>query len=140
MNRMGKSFFIALSTILILGMYSQNIELVLAKEENSIIGGVIYEFDEKNNYEVSAEDSVSVDNVEGLGDLSIEGDFKKGADIEGVPVYSVDSGNVIIKYGLDQELLDVNEEEWCLVEDKTDSIDGIDIGKKINTTKKAKPK
>lgn len=125
------AIFVLYCTII---LFTQNgMLMVYALESSENIIGDYYEFDEKSDYEFSSADS-STNAIAGkntFGTFSLSGNFTETEDTKGIPTYSIRDGNLKISYTFDQALLNVEETEWHLIEDKSKKVDILTLDKKI---------
>lgn len=106
---------------------SQSIQTAYEKEIP--IQGTAYLFDAKTEYtfsEVESNDSLSM-----MGLFSIDGEFDKRWDDNGIPSFSVASSQVTFSYRYIDTLLNASEESWHLISDSSKTIDDISLESKI---------
>ena len=99
-----------LTCIIIIGTCFSQIN-VYASSATVPVPGLIYEFDEKSNYDINADNITEEFNS--FGTFSISGEVVQTDSIGGVDVYTAESGNVEFnyKYTLPSN---VDESEWHL--------------------------
>ena len=66
-----------------------------------------------------------------MGNFSVSGEVKENGDMNGIPVYSVRTGNLTLRYVVDSSMLNLPAEKWHLVKDSAKSVDEIKLNKKI---------
>ena len=117
-----------LTSIIIIGTCSLQIN-ANAESIKVPISGLIYEFDEKSNYDINADNITEKFNS--FGTFSISGEVVQTDSIGGVDVYTAESGNVEFnyKYTLPSN---VDESEWHLSEDNGKKVSGSSLGAKID--------
>lgn len=103
-----------------------------ASDDKETIIGKIYELGEKDSYEIDKAE----DTNEKAKRFNITGDISQVSTKDGVPSYSVNSGN--LKIYVDEEYKkelykpDSNK-NWHIIEDKGKSVDAVKLPEKINT-------
>ena len=130
-QKTGKVISLLLMTVIV--MFSSIILLsspltVCAKEITENVSGDYYEFEKNSKYEISdstANGMTSADSMYGL--FSIKGDMKSIADVNGFQAYEVQDANVQIAYQLNSGYVNVSDDEWHLVDDKSKTVDGIKL-------------
>lgn len=107
-----------------------------AKEDNTVIKGDVYQFEEKAPYDFSS--SVKSETAKAYGTLSVSGDIIETSDVDGITALSVnknydeaDDGNLSIAYTYNDDLLDAADDEWHLVDDKTKKVETISLKEKM---------
>lgn len=114
---------------LLLGTISINQSNTYAKESNINIDGQQYEFAEKDHYEFSTASGTK--SVNQFGTFSITGNVKNIPDVGDFDAYEVKECNVTLSYNLGQKLIDADETEWHLVEDKSKKVDSFSLDENI---------
>lgn len=106
-----------------------------AAEKNMEIIGKVYEFEEKNEYDITSSESVGTTKDHNtLGKFSISGDITKTSEEGDIPSYQVAEDKLItLAYTCDDSLMTANAEEWHLEEDSRKTVDGIQLDEKIGT-------
>lgn len=103
-------------------------------EGNKIdLAGVVYELDKDGDYEFS-KSYISVEAADAknsFGELSISGDIKSTGEMNGIPAYTVRSGNALFSYSFSQDRLFVDDTKWSITSDKSKTIDSIKIDENI---------
>ena len=94
----------------------------------------VYEFSEKSGYEIPASESINTPEQALLGTFSVEGEALLDTDSGDIPEYIVpDGGALALKYTYNPTLANAAEEDWHLISDSKKSVDGIELGGKIET-------
>ena len=94
----------------------------------------VYEFSEKSGYEILSAEPIDTPEQALLGTLSVEGEAALDPDSGDIPEYIVpDGGALTLKYTYGPTLANASEEDWHLIADSKKSVDGIDLGGKIET-------
>ncbi|MCD7882797.1 MAG: hypothetical protein LUI87_03680 [Lachnospiraceae bacterium] len=110
-------------------LFNMNNLVAKAKEETVSIAGQVYEFDKDSHYELDEAEMISdtlPDNV--IGQLTITGDISIDDDTsDGIPAYLVDDGIISLSYVVDPSTVNVDDANWCITEDKTKKVDGIEL-------------
>lgn len=110
-----------------------NMPLQVFAENNAVaIAGDVYEFGEKDHYEFDATKGAAGTNADNTyGSFSITGDLVPDSSAEGIPSFLVNSGQVSMTYSYTDNLLNKDEEEWHLVEDKSKNVNGFKLNSNI---------
>lgn len=102
-------------------------------DENEVgIAGSVYEFGDSDHYEfdeTKGATGTSADNT--YGSFSVSGDLTPDTSAEGIPSFLVNSGQISLTYSYTDVLLNVKEEEWHLVDDKTKDVNDIKLDTNI---------
>ena len=102
--------------------------------ENTMIPGKVFRFGEKESYPVSAsgeyEEVVAGKNTYGY--FSINGKIVAEGEINGIPSFGVDGGQVSIYYSYINNLRTGENNKWHIVKDTGKTIDNIKLQKEIN--------
>lgn len=118
-------------TAFVLAMSGLSVE-VQAKDVSIQISGTNYMFEEKSHYNLSeATGSSGITAGTDYGVFSISGDIERAADYNGFKAYDVKSGNISFSYNVKSKLMDVSDETWHLIDDKTKVVNGIELDSKI---------
>ena len=104
-----------------------------AAEATTEISGSAYEFDGDSHYEFSAEDAeaAATSSANALGVFSISGNCSDAGGIDGIPAFTVNSGNIALSYTFDRAAFNTDEAAWHLTEDKSKTVDDIKLDKNI---------
>lgn len=116
----------------LLGLARNNVQ---AAENTVHENGTVYEFDKDSHY--ALDDAVSIvaastDNTMGL--FSISGNFTLDSSDEisaDIPVYIVEDALISLSYSFDKADLNTDESGWCIVDDKTKTVDDIKLESNI---------
>lgn len=101
-----------------------SINTVYAKKQSVSVEGKQYEFGEKDDYPISSgTSSTSISGSGQFGTFSISGDIKAIPDVNGIDAYEVVDGVVELNYDLKKTLIDADETNWHLIDDKSKKID-----------------
>ncbi|MCC8105728.1 MAG: hypothetical protein LIO99_06940 [Clostridiales bacterium] len=104
-----------------------------AEDDSYLVSGQVYDFDKDSHYqleEASAVTNTTSDNV--IGQLTITGDISINDDIAGgISTYTVGEGVLSLSYVYDLASLNADEFNWCVTEDKTKKVDGIQLASDI---------
>ena len=94
----------------------------------------VYEFSEKSGYEFSNAEPIDTTEQALLGTFSVEGEALLDSSSGDIPRYTIpDGGALALKYTYNPALANASEEDWRLIADSKKSVDGIDLGGKIET-------
>ena len=105
-----------------------SVNVAYAKEISSNIIGDIYIFDDKHDYPIS--EATSTDTTETykpMGQLVLSGDFRDDGIVDKTHSLSVYSGNIVFSYKFDSTILNAQNTEWHLTEDRIKKIDSINL-------------
>lgn len=107
-------------------------DIVCAASATGKVKGRLYEFDEKNEYTYSNANAKSTIN-EGslLGTFSLNGEIKIIPNYNGFEAFEVKNGTVDFRYYIKSDLLNSDETEWHVVDDKSSKIDALKLDEKI---------
>jgi len=122
---------VAISLLLCVGLATLPAETLAATGRTEVIGQV-YEFDKDNDYEFSIAEEYSPSNsTDTYGSFSISGDISSVSEIEGVPSYEVSSGSLSFFYSYGDNVLNAEEDDWHLVDDKSKKLDTMTLDENI---------
>lgn len=124
-----KMIFIMASAVVLSGSVSViNMENVYAASESEEVVGKIYEFGEKEEYDISTAKKVSsTEEKSTYGTLSVSGKINTVGDKNGIPAYGVEKGTISISYTYDDKMLKASEDKKHLVEDKSNKVNEIEL-------------
>lgn len=107
--------------------------MVYAVSSGVNVFGKVYEFDKKSHYEFSSADEYTLtsDDGETYGKLSINGNITDTSEIDGIASYGIESKNVTFSYTYGDSLLTAGEGEWHLTDDKSKTVDYIELNERI---------
>lgn len=104
--------------------FSTNKCLVEAKSLAVSLNGEIYLFEENKHYELSEATSENPDDIASLGQFIVSGDAKQEGKVGDFDKWNVSAGNLELIYQINKNGETEKDEEWHLVSDKTDEING----------------
>jgi len=84
----------------------------------------IYTFDEKSNYTFTDENAKDATNISPLGKFEITGDAEDDGKQGGINKIDVSEGNLVISYSFKAADLPTKDDEWHLVKDSSNTING----------------
>ena len=107
---------------------------VFAAENRAEVQGSIYEFEENSEYDISsAGTSAATGKGNTLGTFSILGGISSTSTKGGVSAYEVKDGEFLkFSYTYDDTLLTASEDEWHLIDDGKNKVNGVALDDKIN--------
>ena len=124
-----KRIFVFLSAVIIALLLS-----CMAYADSISTQSAVYEFSEKSGYEISAAEPIDTPEQALLGTFSVEGEALLDSSSGDIPRYTIpDGGALALKYTYSPALANASEEDWHLISDSKKSVDGIDLGGKIET-------
>lgn len=105
-----------------------------AKEQTLEVNGQLYEFGEKSEYDVdSSTPSENADDSMKLGSLSINGNINRTYDKDGYAAYEIADGEIFtIDFKYINSLKNAGENEWHLIEDGNDVVNGTELSDDID--------
>ena len=95
---------------------------------STIIDGKVYEFNEHNGYLYQYE---SESNRESYGAFALLGDLETSDMVGDIPAFTVNQGQVSLRYAYTDQLLKAKEDEWHFVEDNAKKISQTNLKSKI---------
>ena len=102
-------------------------------DDNAVgIAGSVYEFGEKDHYEFDEKKGAvgtSADNT--YGSFSVSGDLTPDASVDNIPSFLVNSGQISLTYSYTDDLLNLEEDEWHLVDDRIKDVNDIKLDSNI---------
>ncbi len=120
---------ITAATIFVFMLFSTIPINTFAVTDSTKVTGKLYEFGEKSEYKYSeAESYTSTSTADTYREFTINGNVISSSEENGVPVYEVEEGALDLVYSYDDTLLNADIDSWHLFEDKTDKIDGKELG------------
>ena len=104
-------------------------------QESHDITGVTYYLPDDNRYEfwTTTDQEITVPGQNAMAGLSIAGDIHEGKLTNGVPGFTVTSGNVELTLALNRNLLDGDPDGWELSNDNAQSVAGVAMGGRVGT-------
>ena len=122
---------------MICGIGLGNYQVAFAQENNDgdseAVPGMVYQFGEKGNYNLSdADNSYSTNSgTESDGQFIITGNISSVSERNGIPEYAVNGGTLTFSYKYDDDLLKASEDEDHLVDDNAKKVNGIALNSEI---------
>ncbi len=108
---------------------------VKAKTVDTPIEGSLYEFGKSGNYNISS--SLSNSGIGNTGSVyglfSIDGNLSQIDHVNGYMAYEVESGNVLLKYSINEDYFKESETERFVVNEKKKKIYGEKLASKIGS-------
>lgn len=92
------------------------------------ISANIYDLDKDSHYVIG---ETSPSKSAAIGTLSINGDVRTSNEVNSFPAYEVNSGNTSFTYKISSGVLNCEEEEWHIVDDKSKKVNGLTLDKNI---------
>ena len=136
--RIFKSMIMVLmATVMICGLALGNYQSVFAQEnkdsDSEIISGVVYQFEDKGNYNLYNGEKSAIDDsgTESDGQFSIKGNIGSTGEKNGFPEYSVRGGTLTFSFDYDDGLLRASEDEVHLVDDNGKKVNGTSLNSSI---------
>lgn len=112
--------------------YAVTENTAIDNEKDCRLGKVYVSEDKKDIYSFSnTENFLEADSTNVFGDFSIKGDYAEKDAVHGVPTYEIGSEELTFYYSYDESMLNGNENEWHLIEDKSKKIDSISLKEDI---------
>ena len=135
MKKVFRIFAILLSVTILAGILgaTDTINANAAENEKTIVvDGTKYIFGEKSKYDLASPDETSkTSEGDTYGVFEISGAISSETTKDGVPSYGVDGGTLTFTYKYSDSLLNAPEDQTHLVDDKSKTIDGINLDKNI---------
>lgn len=105
-----------------------------AKEQSLSLTGMVYQFEEKSEYEVdSSQPTYKSESIQTLGKLSITGDISQEYVKDNFTAYEIADGSVIsLQYKYESYLKNAIKTEWHLAEDSKNIVNKVDLGDDID--------
>ena len=128
---------IVILIVMICGITLGNYQGVFAKENNDDdsekVPGIVYQFGEKGNYNLSDAENMSLTNAgtESDGQFIITGNISSVNERNGIPEYAVNGGTLSFSYTYDDDLLKASEDEDHLVDDNGKKVNGVELNSEI---------
>ncbi len=99
-----------------------------AKEKTNTVAGMEYEFNKKNDFEISsANKSNKINSGTQYGTFSICGNVKAISSVNGYPSYQISQDNVDFSYNLCEEIKKAKATEWHIDECKSKKVDKLKL-------------
>ena len=137
MRKLKSILTLVLTTVMICGIGLGNYQVAFAQENNDgdseAVPGMVYQFGEKGNYNLSdADNSYSTNSgTESDGQFIITGNISSVSERNGIPEYAVNGGTLTFSYKYDDDLLKASEDEDHLVDDNAKKVNGIALNSEI---------
>lgn len=128
---------IVILIVMICGITLGNYQEVFAKKNNDgdseTVPGMVYQFGEKGNYNLSDAENMSSTNAgtESDGQFIITGNISSVNERNGIPEYAVNGGTLSFSYTYDDDLLKASEDEDHLVDDNGKKVNGVELNSEI---------
>lgn len=99
-----------------------------ADETEIVIQGTRYYFDGNDHYELTNySGTTTTDSTENYGEFIINGDIMETSAVDDYVSYEILNGNVTFSYNIDSSKLNLEEEQWNVVEDKSKKVDTLTL-------------
>jgi len=137
MRKLKSILTLVLTTVMICGIGLGNYQVAFAQENNEgdseSVPGMVYQFGEKGNYNLSdADNSYSTNSgTESDGQFIITGNISSVSERNGIPEYAVNGGTLTFSYKYDDDLLKASEDEDHLVDDNAKKVNGTALNSEI---------
>ena len=137
MRKLKSILTLVLTTVMICGIGLGNYQVAFAQENNDgdseAVPGMVYQFGEKGNYNLSdADNSYSTNSgTESDGQFIITGNISSVSERNGIPEYAVNGGTLTFSYKYDDDLLKASEDEDHLVDDNAKKVNGTALNSEI---------
>lgn len=137
MRKLKSMLTFILTTVMICGIALGNYQGAFAQENNDgdseIVPGMVYQFGEKGNYNLSdADNSYSTNSgTESDGQFIITGNISSINERNGIPEYAVNGGTLTFSFIYDDDLLKASEDEDHLVDDNAKKVNGTALNSEI---------
>lgn len=137
MRKLKSILTLVLTTVMICGIGLGNYQVAFAQENNDgdseSVPGMVYQFGEKGNYNLSdADNSYSTNSgTESDGQFIITGNISSVSERNGIPEYAVNGGTLTFSYKYDDDLLKASEDEDHLVDDNAKKVNGTALNSEI---------
>ncbi len=119
-----KNIFVLIFSILLL-----NVASIQAEELKSEVSGYYYKFEDSKHYEFEGLKSDTT--LKNYGVFSIGGNVADISELDGFSAYGIDGSDVNLYYTYSDQLLRSGIEEFHLVEDGSNKINGLKVNSKI---------
>lgn len=129
-----KLFSVTISTAILATLSFIPTITASAKEQSITLTGMVYQFEEKSEYEVdSSQPTYKSENIQTLGKLSITGDISQEYVKDNFTAYEIADGSVIsLQYKYESYLKNAIKTEWHLAEDSKNVVNKVDLGDDID--------
>lgn len=120
-----KIISLMIALIMVFSMFPMAVSAADGKTE---VPGKVYNL-EKDSHYVLGDNSPSTSAT--VGTLTIGGNAKVSSEVNSFPAYETTNGNVTFSYVIKQEVLDRNETEWHLIDDKSKKVNNLTLDSNI---------
>lgn len=137
MRKLKSILTVVLTTVMICGIALGSYQGAFAQENNDVdsetVPGMVYQFDEKGNYNLSDTDNTySTDSgTESDGQFIITGNISSVSERNGIPEYAVNGGPLTFSFNYDDDLLKASEDEDQLVDENAKKVNGTALNSEI---------
>lgn len=137
MRKLKSMLTFVLTTVMICGITLGNYQGAFAQEnsdgDSETVPGMVYQFGEKGNYNLSdADDSYSTNSgTETDGQFIITGNISSTNERNGIPEYAVNGGTLTFSFNYDDDLLKASEDEDHLVDDNAKKVNGTALNSEM---------
>ena len=120
---------ITLMMIVLVSVFPTN---VFAISEKTEVAGTIYEFEKDSQYEFDESDSSKkIEDNNAYGTFCIDGNISDVNEKAGLSSYKVSDGNLKFYYNYKDTMLNANEDEWHLIDDKSKKVANLELSSNI---------
>ena len=137
MRKLKSMLTFVLTIVMICGITLGNYQGAFAQEnsdgDSETVPGMVYQFGEKGNYNLSdADDSYSTNSgTETDGQFIITGNISSTNERNGIPEYAVNGGTLTFSFNYDDDLLKASEDEDHLVDDNAKKVNGTALNSEM---------
>ena len=115
--------------VLVVLLHCMGISTMAFESDLSVtIPASVYELDKDSYYVI---DEVLPSEASPLGILSLEGDMQGSNQENSVLAYKINSGDIVFSYKVHPDVLEREEEEWHITDDKTKKVNGVTLDENI---------
>ncbi len=136
MNRfMGRTARGCVSVILlVILIIATTAAAVYAEDGDAVIAGNVYMFDEDSHYVLNeAISSETATSDSAIGQFIISGNITYDESSGDVPAYTVNGSAITLSYIFDSSALSTDEDDWCIANDKSKKVNGIELESNIRS-------
>ena len=105
-------------------------EVAYASGTSLPIPANVYDLDKDSKYVI---EGISPSKSSAIGTLSIDGDVRASMNGNSFATYEVANGNASFTYNVSSDVLNRAEEEWHIIEDKSNKVNGLTLNDDILT-------
>ena len=137
MRKLKSMLTFVLTIVMICGITLGNYQGAFAQEnsdgDSETVPGMVYQFGEKGNYNLSdADNSYSTNSgTETDGQFIITGNISSTNERNGIPEYAVNGGTLTFSFDYDDDILKASEDEDHLVDDNAKKVNGTALNSEI---------